>query len=190
MGALMTVFEFLLNLFFQIVEFLFMFRLFMRLVGIDPYHPMALMIQRATSPVVTPLMRVLPTIRQFETSTLVILLVLTMIKLVSEAALGGSPFPHLIGLTLWTVGDLTATIINFFFYLIVINALMSWIATGYNPATDVIGRLCEPLLRPARHFIPTLGGFDISPIIAIAVLMIVNYLIVQPWINVAVRLAF
>lgn len=190
MNSAVPAIEFLINLVFQLVGFLFLFRLFMRLIGVDYYHPLFQMIHRATSPIVKPLTRVLPSVGQFETATLFILIVLTMLKLLSQAKLGGAPFPHLFGLFLWAIGDLASGVINFFFYLILINALLSWVSNGFNPAMDVISRLCDPLLRPARQFVPTLGGFDISPIVVIAVLMLFNILVVQPYTSFAVRLAF
>jgi YggT family protein len=39
--------------------------------------------------------------------------------------------------------------------------------------------VCEPYLRIFRRFIPTLGMFDLSPIIAIFLLYIVRTLVVN-----------
>ena len=37
----------------------------------------------------------------------------------------------------------------------IVYALLSWIAPGtYSPATQLLDRLCEPLLRPFRRAIP------------------------------------
>jgi YggT family protein len=188
--GLTGLFEFLINIVFQILGFIFMFRFFMRLVGIDYYHPMFQMINRFTYPIINPLLRVIPSYRTFETASFLILILLSMIKLTLEALLGGSPFPHVLGLFLWALGDLASSMINFFVFLIVINAIMSWLSPAYNPAVDVILRLCEPLLRPVRRFVPMLAGFDISPLIVIVLLLVLDYMVVQPYTNFAVRLAF
>ena len=67
---------------------------------------------------------------------------------------------------------------------IVIQLLFSLgVRPPYSRATDgVVGFLrdiCEPFLRIFRRLIPSFGGIDLSPILAILTLEIVNSLIVQ-----------
>jgi len=62
--------------------------------------------------------------------------------------------------------------INLFVYAIFIRIILSWISQGgYNPATAIITTLTEPLLRPFRRILPPMGGFDISPIFAVILLL-------------------
>jgi len=53
----------------------------------------------------------------------------------------------------------------------------------YSRATDaVLGFLrdiCEPFLRVFRRFIPSVGGLDFSPILAIITLQVVNSIVVN-----------
>jgi YggT family protein len=53
----------------------------------------------------------------------------------------------------------------------------------YSRASDVVlgflRDICEPFLRIFRRFIPSFGGIDFSPILAILTLEIVNNVIVQ-----------
>jgi YggT family protein len=53
----------------------------------------------------------------------------------------------------------------------------------YSRTTDaVLGFLrdiCEPFLRIFRRFIPSLGGLDFSPILAIVTLQIINSIVVN-----------
>jgi YggT family protein len=53
----------------------------------------------------------------------------------------------------------------------------------YSRASDVVlgflRDVCEPFLRIFRRFIPSFGGIDFSPILAILTLEIVNNVIVQ-----------
>jgi uncharacterized protein YggT (Ycf19 family) len=53
----------------------------------------------------------------------------------------------------------------------------------YSRATDVVmgflRDVCEPFLRIFRRLIPSFGGLDLSPILAIITLEILNGLIVQ-----------
>ena len=67
---------------------------------------------------------------------------------------------------------------------IVINLLFSvGLRPPYSRTVDaVLGFLrdiCEPFLRIFRRFIPSLGGLDFSPILAIVTLQIVNSVVVN-----------
>ena len=42
---------------------------------------------------------------------------------------------------------------------------------------DFLYRITEPALRPIRNFLPNLGGIDISPMILLIILVVVQYTI-------------
>jgi YggT family protein len=74
-------------------------------------------------------------------------------------------------------------IVLIFVYLL-LNMLFSFgMRTPYSRAADTIltflRDICEPYLRIFRKFIPPLGMFDLSPILAIFVLYIVRALLVN-----------
>jgi YggT family protein len=66
--------------------------------------------------------------------------------------------------------------------------VLSWliafnvITTG-NPVVyqirDFLYRITEPALRPIRNLLPNLGGIDISPVILILVILLVENVIVR-----------
>jgi len=57
---------------------------------------------------------------------------------------------------------------GFFSLVIVIGALLSWVSPDpYNPIVQAIYSISEPLLSPFRRILPTLGGIDFSPLLAI-----------------------
>ena len=69
------------------------------------------------------------------------------------------------------------------FAYIVSNLVPQFARPSYSRALDaVLGFLrdvCEPYLRIFRRFIPPLGPFDLSPIVAILVLQIVGGIVVN-----------
>jgi YggT family protein len=79
--------------------------------------------------------------------------------------------------SVWTVVHyfLTAYVFVLFFY-----ALMSWVPSIRARWNDFVPQLVEPVLQPVRRIIPPLGGFDLSFLIVIFVLQIVNQQIVGP----------
>ncbi|HCK10510.1 MAG: hypothetical protein CME21_11580 [Gemmatimonadetes bacterium] len=52
------------------------------------------------------------------------------------------------------------------------RVLMSWFNPNpYNPIVDAIYRLTEPVLSPIRRVLPSMGGFDLSPLVVFFVLI-------------------
>jgi YggT family protein len=85
--------------------------------------------------------------------------------------------------------DAISSIQNFvnvfiFVYILLIFAyiITSWIRLPYSPWLNRIQRflydVCEPYLRIFRRFLPTLGPLDLSPIVAVFSLIILNQIIV------------
>lgn len=62
---------------------------------------------------------------------------------------------------------------------IIIRVLMSWFAMGNasGPVFRLLDDVTEPILRPLRRVIPSLGMFDLSPIIAILLINFITQLI-------------
>jgi YggT family protein len=58
---------------------------------------------------------------------------------------------------------------------ILVRILLSWIPMGgSNPIVTFIYEITEPILGPVRRLIPPLGGLDISPMIALILIEIME----------------
>ena len=77
-------------------------------------------------------------------------------------------------------------VIQLYIYVVVIAVIFSWlfafnILDRRQPIVqqiyNVLYRLTDPALRPIRRFLPDLGGLDISPIILIFALILLQSLI-------------
>ena len=71
---------------------------------------------------------------------------------------------------------LIVNLTGFFTIVIIINALLSWVSPDpLNPVVQLITLVSAPIIEPLRRVIPPLGGMiDISPIIAIIGLQVMN----------------
>jgi len=70
---------------------------------------------------------------------------------------------------------------NFYFFTILIQALMSWISPGqHSPATSILWTINEPLLRPVRNVVPPIAGLDLSPLVIIIGLQVISRLLPLP----------
>ena len=65
--------------------------------------------------------------------------------------------------------------------LLLIFILLSWFRLPYSPLLNRIQtfltEVCAPYLRLFRRFVPMIGPLDVSPILALVVLGIVNVLL-------------
>ncbi len=68
-------------------------------------------------------------------------------------------------------------LISIYIFLILLR-LVSIFAMKYsNPVRMLLGQICDPVLVPARRLIPTVGMFDISAIIVMLMLSVLQTLI-------------
>lgn len=76
------------------------------------------------------------------------------------------------------------TFVNLLFQIlswaIIIRVLLSWVRIDpYHPLIRLLDQITEPILAPLRRLLPTAGGLDFSPIIAIVLLSLVQRLIIS-----------
>jgi YggT family protein len=65
-----------------------------------------------------------------------------------------------------------SSILTLYYYVMLARVLMSWFNPNpYNPIVDAIYRLTEPVLSPIRRVLPSMGGFDLSPLVVFFVLI-------------------
>jgi YggT family protein len=79
--------------------------------------------------------------------------------------------------------EVVIAILDIYWWLIVIQAVVSWlialniINTYSRPVAmvlDFLYRVTEPALRPIRQFVPILGGLDISPFILLLIIWLIR----------------
>jgi len=64
--------------------------------------------------------------------------------------------------------------------IIFVRAILSWFATSPNSQLVLfLDRITEPILAPLRRIIPRLGMVDITPMIAIIILLLIASLLSQ-----------
>lgn len=95
--------------------------------------------------------------------------------------MGGSATFTLLADTADTVGNFLNVFISVYILLILVYVLTSWIRLPYNVWLNRIQRflydVCEPYLRLFRRVIPPLGPLDLSPVVAVIVLIVIQQVI-------------
>jgi YggT family protein len=74
-------------------------------------------------------------------------------------------------------------ILNIYWWIVIVSVITSWLVTlgvltmanhVVRGVLDVLYRLTEPVYRPFRRFLPNIGGLDISPLIVLLIIWLVE----------------
>ncbi|BFO54454.1 MULTISPECIES: YggT family protein [Comamonadaceae] len=146
-------------------------RLYMQAQRVPFSNPVGRLVFALSDWLVMPLRRIIPPTGRWDWSSFVAGLLIQLAQyLLLWLLLGGLlglawlPWMALFGLARVAVSGMMG--------LLIVGAILSWVQTR-SPIADVIGRLCDPILRPLRRVVPLLGGGDLSPLVAIVLLQVV-----------------
>ena len=180
MSYLLTAAALLIELAFGLVTALFLLRLALPLVRANFRNPICQTIYRLSHPVVAPVGRLLKPIGRFDLASAVLIWLLQCLKFLLLYALGGL-LPTLPGLLVLGLAGVVEFVLVFGFWLILISAIFSFFPqNAYHPLAQLTKQLSEPLLRPIRRFLPPVGGFDLSPMLAMILLVLARILLAAP----------
>ncbi|OEU70673.1 MAG: hypothetical protein BA863_15055 [Desulfovibrio sp. S3730MH75] len=79
------------------------------------------------------------------------------------------------------VAKVLGIVFNLYMWVVIISALISWVNPDpYNPIVSFLRRATEPVFAKVRHHIPfsVIGGIDLSPIIVILALQMLDIVLV------------
>ncbi len=154
----------------QLYLLVLLLRFWLPMLGADFRNPLAQGILRITSPLVVPVRRFVPSIGRLDTSTILVAYVIQFLTVLLLLTIGGYRVDT-VPIMVTTLIELAALSLNLFFFVILIKIILSWVAPHtHNYATALLTTLAEPVLRPFRQIIPSIGGLDISPVFAIILL--------------------
>lgn len=84
--------------------------------------------------------------------------------------------------------DIVMLVLQIYIWLLIAAAVLSWliafnVVNTRNPVVaaiaDFLYRITEPLLRPIRSMMPNLGGIDVSPVLLILIILLIENIIVR-----------
>ncbi|MFI8373552.1 YggT family protein [Pseudomonas helleri] len=175
-GAAIFVIQTLGSLYLLIV----LLRFILQLVRANFYNPICQFTVKATQPLLKPLRRVIPSMFGLDMSSLVLAILVQMVIFAVVLMLSYIPFTVL-GLFLWAIIGVLKLFLNVFFYALIISVILSWVAPGSSsPGAELVNQITEPALAPFRRFLPSMGGLDISPILAFMVIQLFQSFVIPP----------
>jgi len=84
--------------------------------------------------------------------------------------------------------DIILLILQIYIWLLIAAAVLSWlvafnVVNTRNQVVAMLGeflfRITEPVLRPIRSMMPNLGGLDVSPVILILLILLLENVIIR-----------
>ena len=82
--------------------------------------------------------------------------------------------------------DVILLILQLYTYVIIVVAIMSWliafnVINVYNTVVrtiwDALNAMTEPLLRPIRNMLPNFSGLDLSPLVLLLLIFLIQDII-------------
>ena len=78
------------------------------------------------------------------------------------------------------LANLVNLVIVAYIWIIIARAIISWVSPDpYNPIVRFLYRVTEPVLRPIRHRLPVTLNLDLSPLVVLLALKIVEWVVVE-----------
>ena len=171
---------FLIKVLFGLYATLVVLRFLLQLTRADFYNPLSQFIVKATKPLLNPLRRMIPGISGIDVASLILAWIVLSLEQMAILALAGAGLQPA-GAALLAIPELVTLIINIFLFAILIQVIISWINPGsYNPAIGLIHSLTGPLLSPVRRRLPSMGGLDLSPMVVMIGLVVLEMLLIPP----------
>lgn len=145
-------------------------RLYMQMQRIPFANPVGRMVFVLTDWLVIPLRKIVPAAGRWDLSCLIGAYLFQLIQYVILSLFSSVELAIVYAPIMAVFGVARAAVLGMMMFIIV-NAVLSWVQTQ-SPITEVLARLCDPVLRPIRRRLPLFGNIDFSPLVAIVILQV------------------
>jgi YggT family protein len=156
---------------------LLLVRAWLPYVGVPARNPLAQFVYALTNWIVRPLYRLMAPGRRIDWAAVLAALVVTLaIVLVMRLAVGADLLPDVIlasTIRLFLLWGLDAV-----FWVTIIYVVISWV-NPQAPFAPAVAMLLRPLLAPIQRLVPTVGGFDLSPMVLLIAVYILRIIIMR-----------
>ncbi len=179
MNPLISAASLVIHLVFDAYIVILLLRFMLQKLHASWYNPLSQFIIQLTEKPLKPFRKIIPGAKGFDFSILCFAFILQFIEIILLWVLQFHVVPNMLGTIVMTVSEILSKFIYIYIYAIIINAIASWIPQMQtHPMAHIIYLIVDPILSYIRRVIPLIAGIDISPMIAILGLTLVNILFV------------
>lgn len=161
----------ILNIVINFLCFVLILRSWLQFCQVDPYMPLSQSLLRLTQPLIAPISKIIPTVKNINMPAILLAVILyTAGKWIIGVPIALSVLIGILGV-LKTFGQIL-------FFTTLIRALMSWVTQGNHPLDYMVAQITEPVLSIIRRIIhkiiPNTGMLDFSVMVLGILLIILN----------------
>ncbi|MBL6969671.1 MAG: YggT family protein [Gammaproteobacteria bacterium] len=169
---------FLLQTIFSLITLVALLRFLFQLMRVDFYNQISQTVSRISDPLLRPLRRLIPATRRIDGASLTLLLAMQMLSIATLYGIDINP----LGLLMVAMAEILSLTATVFTWSIIVLVIMSWIQPQTrHPAISLLHQLTAPIMQPLQRALPATGsGIDLSPILALFAIKLVEFMLVAP----------
>ena len=173
--------QFLVRTLAELFVLVLLLRFYLQVARASFRHPLAQFCIALTNFLVVPARRLIRSIHGYDTATLALAWLVSLIANVLMLTLNPLPYDFTAGatwagLSLLSLLDVFRLSLYLIMGAVLVQAVLSWV-NPYNPLAPVLDALTRPLLQPFRRAV--VGGVDLSPLILILLIQVILMLPVR-----------
>jgi YggT family protein len=125
-----------------------------------------------TNWLVMPLRKLIPSVGRVDSACILGAYLIVLAKLLLLGLLLGS-IPPILSLLIGSVLELIGLVLSILVVLIIANVVLSWVGRG-SPTQYMLAEILNPMLAPIKRILPSMGPLDLSPLILLVAIQIVQ----------------
>jgi YggT family protein len=170
----LSILQFIVDIAAGLLGALLLLRFWMQAIRVRPPQQIGQFAFALTDWLVLPLRRLVPGVGGYDWASLVgaflVVLVASLLLLVAGAPVETMLLAALYRFLTW--------ILYGFMALLIIDAVFSWV-NPQAPLAPFVHALNTPILRPIRKVVPPIGGIDLSVLVALVLIQILQFVLRQ-----------
>ncbi len=169
-----------LNFIFYLAVTLFLIRFLLQASGADSHNAISQAVVKGTDPLCKPLRMLLRPYRNLDFASIVVAWLIATISIAALAYINYGAMPPVLGVLWAGLIKMLLVLTQFYKFTIFIVVIASFLVQGnFHPALLLLHQILEPLVGPIRRVLPSLGPIDISPLVLILIIFLVENLLSQ-----------
>lgn len=125
--------------------------------------------------IVIPLRKIVPSVGRFDVASFLAAYLLVVGKMAILLLLSGATLTNISWLLLALI-DLVDLILSGLVGLVFASVILSWVSAG-SQIQYLVSLLVEPLLAPIRKVMPNFGALDLSPLLLLLILQVLQIVV-------------
>lgn len=174
-GAIIFLLDTLVTLYLSAI----LLRVILQYVGAPFSNPICQFIVKITNIGFMPLRKIIPGYRRIDFAGVVFAYLVAVLYIITEELIRYQVMPQIFITLLAGIWLLLSVVLNIYFWAIILRVIFSFLAAGqmgYNPMYLLTYSITEPVLSPIRLRLPPMSGFDLSPLVACFVIVLIKIL--------------